>query len=88
MLCQFERLVFPQNARAVDPGSFMIAVYRPCEKVSDHAGNVVTQIKAVGYGLPISSNLRFDMNGHWTKNPKQGLLIPIHKTFGIHEFIF
>lgn len=73
MLCQFERLVFPQNARAVDPGSFMIAVYRPCEKVSDHAGNVITQIKAVGYGLPISSNLRFDMNGHWTKNPKHGL---------------
>ena len=41
--------------------------------VSDHAGNVITQIKAVGYGLPISSNLRFDMNGHWTKNPKHGL---------------
>lgn len=73
MLCQFERLVYPQNMRTVEPGSFMIAMYRPCEKLKDRSGNMVTQIKAVGYGLPTASNLRFNMSGHWTKNPKHGV---------------
>ena len=42
-------------------------------KIKDSAGNTVTQVKAVGYCLPISSNLRYDMLGHWSKNPKFGI---------------
>ena len=73
MLCQFERLVYPQNARSVNPGSYMVAIYRPCDKLLDSAGNTVSQIKAVGYCLPTAANLRYNMEGHWSKNAKHGL---------------
>lgn len=54
MLCQFERLIYPQSVSAIDAGSFMIAMYRPCEKIKDSAGDLVTQVKAVGY-VPANS---------------------------------
>lgn len=73
MLCQFERLIYPQNAASLDAGSFMIAVYRPCEKIKDSAGNTVTQVKAVGYCLPTAEKLRYELQGHWSKNPKHGV---------------
>ncbi len=73
MLCQFERLIYPQNAASLDAGSFMIAVYRPCEKIKDSAGNILTQVKAVGYCLPTAEKLRYELQGHWSKNPKHGV---------------
>ena len=73
MLCQFERLIYPQNVSSIDAGSFMIAVYRPCENIKDSAGNTVTQVKAVGYCLPIADKLRYELQGHWSKNPKHGV---------------
>jgi exodeoxyribonuclease V alpha subunit len=73
LLCQFERLIYPQNVSSIDAGSFMIAVYRPCENIRDSAGNMVTQVKAVGYCLPIADNLRYELQGHWSKNPKHGV---------------
>lgn len=73
MICQFERLIYPQNVTVVDPSSYMIAVYRTCEKVQDFVGNDVSQIKAVGYCLPTADNLRYQLNGHWSKNPKHGV---------------
>lgn len=73
MLCQFERLIYPQNVSSIDAGSFMIAVYRPCESIKDSAGNTVTQVKAVGYCLPIADNLRYELQGHWSNNPKHGV---------------
>ena len=73
MLCQFERLIYPQNVSSIDASSFMIAVYRPCENIRDSAGNMVTQVKAVGYCLPIADNLRYELQGHWSKNPKHGV---------------
>lgn len=54
MLCQFSRLIYPQDIRAASPDSYMVAVYSPCGKVCDADGNEVAQIKAVGYGLPVS----------------------------------
>lgn len=72
MLCQFERLIYPSSS-AADNSSFMIALYRPCEKLKDSAGNMVTQVKAVGYCLPTTGNLRYEMQGHWSKNPKHGV---------------
>ena len=71
MLCTFERLIYPNSSAA--GSSFMIALYRPCEKLKDSAGNTVTQVKAVGYRLPTAGNLRYDMQGHWSKNPKHGV---------------
>lgn len=73
MLCQFERLIYPQSVSAIDAGSFMIAMYRPCEKIKDSAGDLVTQVKAVGYGLPIASKQRYELQGHWSRNPKHGV---------------
>lgn len=73
MLCQFERLIYPQSTATIDAGSFMIAVYRPCEKIKDSAGDLVTQVKAVGYGLPIADKQRYELQGHWSKNPKHGV---------------
>ena len=73
MLCQFSRLVYPSNVGNITPGSYMVAVYTPCEKVLDSAGNSVTQIKAVGYSLPVSDKIRYDMKGQWSKNSKHGL---------------
>lgn len=46
MICQFKRLIYPKAVTAGD-ASYMIALYRPCEKVMDAAGNVVSEIKAV-----------------------------------------
>ena len=51
----------------------MIAMDRTCEKVQDFVGDDVTQIKAVGYCLPTANNLRYQLNGHWSKNPKHGV---------------
>lgn len=73
MLCEFERLIYPHNVKEVDADSYMIAVYRPCEKIKDSAGSTITQVKAVGYCLPVSGSLRYDMLGHWSRNPKFGV---------------
>ena len=73
MLCQFERLVYPQNTDVIDAASYMVALYRPCEKIKDSSGNTISQVKAVGYCLPVANNLRYDMQGHWSKNPKHGI---------------
>ena len=58
---------------AVQLSSYMIGLYRPCEVVLDLEGRVVTQIKAVGYCLPVCSKLRYDLHGHWSKNTKHGI---------------
>ena len=73
MLCQFEKVIYPPNPAQMDPGSYMVALYRPCEKIRDTAGNVLTQVKAVGYCLPVADNLRYEMQGHWSKHQSHGL---------------
>lgn len=73
MLCQFERPVYPRDITGLGADSYMVMLYRPCEKLVDSSGNVVTQIKAVGYGLPVSKNLRYEMRGRWSKNGKHGV---------------
>lgn len=73
LLCQFEKLIYPSNIAAVGINSYMIALYRPCEKILDTSGNRITQVKAVGYCLPTADNLRYEIQGHWSKNPKHGV---------------
>ena len=73
MLCQFERLVYPRNISSAETGSYMVAVYRPCERVLDGTGHSISQVKAVGYCLPISRHLRYDMQGKWTRSTKHGV---------------
>lgn len=83
MICQFKRLIYPKTITADDAG-YMIALYRPCEKVVDAAGNVVSEIKAVGYCLPTAGNLRYDMRGHWSRNAKHGVQFEVE---GFNEVI-
>ncbi len=83
MICQFKRLIYPK-AIAADDASYMIALYRPCEKVIDAAGNVVSEIKAVGYCLPMANNLRYDMRGRWSRNAKHGVQFEVE---GFNEVI-
>lgn len=72
--------------KAVTAGdaSYMIALYRPCEKVMDAAGNVVSEIKAVGYCLPTADNLRYDMRGRWSRSAKHGIQFEVE---GFNEVI-
>ena len=73
MLCQFERLIYPKDIRTGDMNSFMIAIYRPCEKLLDAAGNIVSQVKAVGYCLPTVEKQRYELQGNWSRNAKHGI---------------
>ena len=61
MVCEFQKLIYPPSAGMVEVGSYMVALYRPCEKVMDSSGRAVREIKAVGYCLPVAANLRYDM---------------------------
>lgn len=72
MLCQFEKLLYPRIADAVTI-DYMIAVYRPLEIIRDSNGDMLSQVKAVGYCLPIAEKIRYRLNGHWTKHPRHGL---------------
>jgi len=73
LLCQFEKMIYPPNPAQADPGSYMIALYRPCEKIKDASGQVLTQVKAVGYCLPVADHMRYEMQGHWSRHQNHGL---------------
>ncbi|MCM1508797.1 MAG: ATP-dependent RecD-like DNA helicase [Ruminococcus flavefaciens] len=73
LLCQFEKIVYPNNTENLDASTFMIAMYSPCERIKDSTGNILSQVKAVGYGLPISKKIQYELQGHWSKNSKHGL---------------
>lgn len=83
MICQFKKLIYPRTLSTGD-ASYMIAVYRPCEKVYDSAGKQISEVKAVGYCLPTADNLRYDLKGHWSRNAKHGVQFEV-ETF--HELI-
>lgn len=72
VLCQFDKLIYPREADT-STVEYMIAIYRPCEIIRDADGDMISQIKAVGYCLPTSEKLRYRLNGHWIKHPKHGL---------------
>lgn len=79
MVCEFQKLIYPPSAGMVETGSYMVALYRPCEKIMDSAGNAVREVKAVGYCLPVAANLRYDMKGHWSSNPGHGIQFEVEK---------
>lgn len=72
MLCQFDKLLYPRVADATTV-DYMIAIYRPLEIIRDSDGDMLSQVKAVGYCLPIAEKVRYRLNGHWTKHPRHGL---------------
>ena len=78
MLCTFERVIFPRDATASSTG-FMIAIYKPCGVLRDAAGNILTQFKAVGYCLPTSDKMRYNMTGKWSKSQKHGIQFEVER---------
>lgn len=79
MICEFQKLIYPPSADGLKAGSYMVALYIPCEQVVDASGRAVKQVKAVGYCLPMAKNLRFDMQGHWSNNPNHGIQFEVEK---------
>ena len=73
MLCQFDRMIYPRDMNLITASSYMIALYRPCEKVLDGFGTPILNFKAVGYCLPTADNIKYDFEGHWSKNTKFGV---------------
>lgn len=73
MKCSFSRLLYPKTLEEARGGSYMIALFRPREKVLDAQGNKLTNIKVVGYYLPTTSNVKIEMIGHWKKDSRYGL---------------
>lgn len=83
MICQFKRLIYPRSIASAD-GSYMIALYKPCEVIKDAGGQLVSEVKAVGYCLPTADNLRYDIKGRWSKNTKHGVQFEVE---GFDEII-
>ena len=79
MLCQFERIIYPLNARCIGADTFMIVSYKPCETIKDSAGNRVSHVKAVGYCLPTAEGMCFNLHGHWSKTDKHGLQFEVDR---------
>lgn len=67
MKCSFSRLLYPKSMEEARDGSYMIALFRPNEKVLDAQGNRLSSIKVVGHFLPTVPNVKVDMNGHWKR---------------------
>lgn len=70
MLCVFERVLYRNTG---DTSGFTIALYKPLEAVCGDDGSLISQIKAVGYFLPVSIGTRYDLQGKWKKNSKYGI---------------
>lgn len=73
MLCQFAKLIYPQNIKSITPSSYMVALYRPCENILDKYGHSILNFKAVGYSLPMAEKISYDMKGCWSNSPKHGI---------------
>lgn len=72
MLCEFERLIYPQKPVSPDNG-FRIVKYRVCENLRDSRGKKIQDVKAVGYLLPTDKRLQYDLRGHWSRDGKYGV---------------
>ena len=51
LICQFKKLIYPRDAALAD-GSYMIALYRPCEQIKDAGGRLVSEVKASAIAFP------------------------------------
>ena len=73
MKCSFSRLLYPKRLEEARDGSYMIALFKPNEKVLDAQGNRLSSIKVVGHFLPTVASVKVDMIGHWKKDARYGL---------------
>ena len=73
MKCSFSRLLYPKRLEEARDGSYMIALFKPNEKLLDAQGNRLSSIKVVGHFLPTVAGVKVDMTGHWKKDARYGL---------------
>lgn len=73
MKCAFQKLIYPPNTVALDPSSYMVAVYKLIDRLPDSDGNIMSEVKVVGFNLPIVKDMDFDITGNWNKNAKHGI---------------
>lgn len=78
MLCEFEKVIFPKGVTTTVNG-FMIAIYRPCGVLRNAAGEQVGSFKAVGYCLPTSQKVRYQLQGRWTRTSKHGIQYEVER---------
>jgi exodeoxyribonuclease V alpha subunit len=72
MICSFQRLIFPKSEQEATAGSYMVALYKIHGKVLDTEVKRIKEVKVVGYFLPMATDMRFDILGHWS-NGKHGM---------------
>ncbi|MCQ2443040.1 MAG: ATP-dependent RecD-like DNA helicase [Oscillospiraceae bacterium] len=68
MVCTFQRLIYPRSTSDIHPDTYVVASYCPCERLVNSRNEVITAVTAVGYGLPVTSKLRYALEGHWVKS--------------------
>lgn len=73
MICSFKQLIFPPLESDLQPGSYVVAIYQLHEKLLDLRKNRIREVKVVGYSLPTTPKIHFDMQGHWANNTKHGV---------------
>ena len=73
MKCSFSRLLYPKRLEEARDGSYMIALFKPNEKLLDAQGNRLSSIKVVGHFLPTVAGVKVDMTGHWKKDARYSL---------------
>jgi exodeoxyribonuclease V alpha subunit len=72
MICSFKKLIYPKTVQEAETGSYMVAIYAIHDNIPDFDGYSIREAKVVGYFLPITNGIQFDMTGRWTKS-KHGL---------------
>jgi exodeoxyribonuclease V alpha subunit len=83
MICSFRKLIYPKSVSEAETGGYMIAVYAVHGKMADAQGNLLTEAKVVGYYLPMTTGVRFDLAGRWAKS-KYGIQFELEN---YHEII-
>jgi len=72
MVCAFKHLIYPRIPPDSYDGSYAVAIYEPRDKLVDQQGMTVHEVKVVGCCLPVASELKFKLIGHWGKTAKHG----------------
>ena len=71
MRCKFVRLIYPKPKQH-SPDGYMVAVYKPVEKVLDLNGQALSNVRVTGHYLPTAQCVQYDLFGQWV-NGKYGV---------------
>lgn len=72
MLVKFEYQKYPRKGETNNSG-YSVVVYRTLEKVTDISGEEIKRLVAVGYFLPVTPNIPYELEGQWKIDTQHGL---------------